>query len=148
MLYLVFICTFLKIRSYLFAKAPINGSVVHYALYVDNTRHEMLFEYQPVGLESGFRTVLLRGVNLAGPRPQYVLLVVYRDYLTVFLDGELITREQLEDRIQDDTDSELILGQKLDDNSRFQGNLNLTYKWQLEIITVNITYIREYGSTL
>ena len=108
----------------------------------------MLFEYQPVGLGSGFRTVLLRGVNLAGPRPQYVLLVVYRDYLTVFLDGELITREQLEDRIQDDTDSELILGQKLDDNSRFQGNLNLTYKWQLEIITVNITYIREYGSTL
>ena len=82
----------------------------------------LLFQYLPRGLSSGFRTVSISDVDLsANGMFHHLALVVYKDYLSVFVDGTLKYRGQLVAELEDSSETITLVGRRAEGASRFQG---------------------------
>jgi len=82
----------------------------------------LLFQYLPRGLSSGFRTVSISDIDLsANGMFHHLALVVYKDYLSVFVDGTLKYRGQLVAELEDSSETITLVGRRAEGASRFQG---------------------------
>ena len=82
----------------------------------------LLFQYLPRGLSSGFRTVSISDIDLsANGMFHHLALVVYKDYLSVFVDGTLKYRGQLVAELEDSSEAVTLVGRRAEGASRFQG---------------------------
>lgn len=108
--------------SYLFAKTSVNGQTRHAAIFVSNQDRSLLFQYLPRGLSSGFRTISVSNIDLSADGSfHHLAVVVYRDYLSVFVDGVIVLRGQLVAEVEDSSEGVTLVGRRAEGTSRFQG---------------------------
>ena len=113
--------TFLCCR-YLLAKTSVDGQTRHAAIFLSNQDQTLLFQYLPRGLSSGFRTVSVSNINLSTNGSfHHLAVVVYRDYLSVFVDGAIVHRGQLTAEVEDSSEGVTLVGKRAEGTSRFQG---------------------------
>ena len=99
-----------------------DGQTRHAAIFVSSQDQSLLFQYLPRGLSSGFRTVSISDVDLsANGMFHHLALVVYKDYLSVFVDGTLEYRGQLVAELEDSSETVTLVGRRAQGASRFQG---------------------------
>ena len=99
-----------------------DGQTRHAAIFVSSHDQSLLFQYLPRGLSSGFRTVSISDIDLSANGIFHHLgLVVYKDYLSVFVDGTLEYRGQLVAEMEDSSEAVTLVGRRAEGESRFQG---------------------------
>ena len=109
-------------HSYLLAKTSVDGQTRHASIFASNLDQSLLFQYLPRGLSGGFRTVSVSNIDLsAGGSFHHLAVVVYRNYLSVFLDGILEHRGQLVAEVEDGSEAVTLVGRRAEGTSRFQG---------------------------
>lgn len=99
-----------------------DGQTRHAAIFASNQDQSLLFQYLPHGLPGGFRTVSVSNIDLsAGGSFHHLAVVVYKDYLSVFVDGTLEHRGQLVAEVEDGSEAVTLVGRRAEGTSRFQG---------------------------
>ena len=99
-----------------------DGQTRHAAIFASSQDQVLLFQYLPRGLSSGFRTVSISNIDLsAGDAFHHLGVVVYKDFLSVFVDGTLEHRGQLVAEVEDGGEAVTLVGSRAEGTSRFQG---------------------------
>lgn len=105
---------------YVFAKTTISGLTTFYALFLNSTEQRAYFEYRPEGLDQGFRTLVLEGVNFADGNFHHFAITVYGMDFAFFVDGRLHGARSLVGTLEDGP-GVLYVGRKLNNPTRYSG---------------------------
>ena len=105
---------------YVFAKTTQNGATTFYALFLDSEEQSATFQYRHVGLEEGFRSLILPGINMADRRFHHIAVSVFGSNLALYIDGQLHSAHMLVANVEDGS-GVVFLGRRVQDRSRFSG---------------------------
>lgn len=94
-------CYTLNGYRYVFAKSTASGLTRFYALRVNSADNTAVFEYRPEGLDEGFRTLAIPGLNLTGDDYHHLGISVYGTALWVYLNGRLHHQTTLTGALED-----------------------------------------------
>ena len=108
------------IFSYLFAKTTQTGLTTFYALRLSSNEQAIYFDYRPEGLDEGFRTLSITGIDLSDGQLHHIAVSVFGANLALFVDGQLYTTQSLIAALEDGP-GVLFLGRKLGAESRLEG---------------------------
>ena len=75
---------------YVYAKSTPSGLTEFHALYLNSTSQSVQFQYHPEGLQSGYNTLNVAGVNIADGSFHHVAVSVYGNSFALFVDGLLL----------------------------------------------------------
>lgn len=106
--------------SYLFAKTTPTGLTTFYSLYFNSNDQTAYFEYRPEGLDEGYRTVVLNGIDVSNDGFHHIAVSVFGNDLAVFVDGKQRFSQSLIASLEDGP-GVLFIGRKLGEDSRLQG---------------------------
>lgn len=112
----------LSLGRYLYAKTTPTGLTTFFALRFASDSQTVYFEYRPEGLDEGFRTVIMTGVDVTDGGLHHVALSVFGDDLTLFLDGRPRLSQSLIASLEDGP-GVFFIGRKLGDDTRLQGTV-------------------------
>ena len=111
----------------LFAKTTPTGLTTFYSLCLDSEEQTAYFDYRPEGLDEGYRTLALSGVNLSGNTLHHVALSVFGDNFAFFLNGQLLFSQTLIAALEDGPGI-VFIGRRLGEDTRFEGMYNMCAK--------------------
>ena len=114
------LCSIPSPNSYLFAKTTPTGLTTFFGLRLDSETQTVYFDYRPEGLDEGYRTVAVTGVNVSDGRLHHVAVSVFGSDLILFLDGRSHLQQSLIAALEDGP-GVFFIGRKLGEETRLQG---------------------------
>ena len=122
--------TFFLPFSYLFAKTTQTGLTTFYSLRFDSNEQAVYFDYRPEGLDEGYRTVVLAGVDISRGGLHHVAVSVFGADFALFIDGQLQFSQSLI-AVLEDGPGVLFIGRKLGEDRRLEGKKFSTFYTQV-----------------
>lgn len=133
----------LFVHSYLFAKTTQTGLTSFYTLRLNSDEQTIYFDYRPEGLDEGFRTLALSGIDLSDGSFHHIAVSVFGADFALFVDGQLLESQSLIATLEDGP-GVLYLGRKLGDDSRLEGE----WRVSMYIKALSISFYGIYTCSL